>query len=183
MDRIDQWLGKCHFRERHSIEIQAGCGDAYQALKTIDLGESGVIRFFFALRGVAVGAAQGAAPVLPMNKFLAQFTLLEERPPRELLVGAVGQFWRLKGGSVPIDAERFVQFADPGLAKLVMNFATKALGDTRTLMTTETRVWCTDAAARRRFAAYWYLIRPASGLIRREMLRLTKARAESESAR
>ena len=35
---------------------------------------------------------------------------------------------------------------------------------------TRTRVWCGDAAAQRRFTAYWLLIRPASGLIRRRML-------------
>ncbi|MNT33576.1 hypothetical protein D3C72_1695100 [compost metagenome] len=41
---------------------------------------------------------------------------------------------------------------------------------TGTRLTTRTRVWCGDAAAQRRFTAYWLLIRPASGLIRRRML-------------
>jgi hypothetical protein len=148
-------------------------------LQRIDLGESRVIRFFFALRGVPVGRAAGQRPVLPMSRFLSQFTRLEEHPPYELVVGSVGRFWRAGGGSVPVASDQFVACAEPGVAKLVMCFATAAAGPGRTLMTTETRVWCTDGAARRRFAPYWYAIRPASGWIRREMLRLAKKRAEA----
>jgi hypothetical protein len=40
-----------------------------------------------------------------------------------------------------------------------------------TLLTTETRIWCADGRARRRFALYWALVRPFSGLIRILMLR------------
>jgi hypothetical protein len=37
-------------------------------------------------------------------------------------------------------------------------------------LTTETRVYLTDARARRAFAGYWLVIRPWSGWIRREWL-------------
>ena len=43
---------------------------------------------------------------------------------------------------------------------------------------TETRVFLTDAPSRRRFAAYWLVIRPFSGLTRRLWLRAAKRRAE-----
>ena len=43
---------------------------------------------------------------------------------------------------------------------------------------TETRVFLTDAAARRRFGAYWLVVRPFSGLTRRLWLRAAKRRAE-----
>jgi hypothetical protein len=43
---------------------------------------------------------------------------------------------------------------------------------------TETRICLTDASARRRFGAYWLVIRPFSGLIRRSWLRAAKKRAE-----
>ena len=45
-------------------------------------------------------------------------------------------------------------------------------------LTTETRVWLTDASARRGFATYWLLIRPFSGLIRRRWLAAAVRRAE-----
>jgi hypothetical protein len=45
-------------------------------------------------------------------------------------------------------------------------------------LTTETRVWLTDARARRRFRAYWLVVRPLSGLVRRSWLRAAKKLAE-----
>jgi hypothetical protein len=46
-----------------------------------------------------------------------------------------------------------------------------------------TRVRCADASARRRFLPYWYLIRPASEMIRRAMLREIRRSAESAAPR
>ena len=43
---------------------------------------------------------------------------------------------------------------------------------------TETRVLLTDAGARRCFGAYWVVVRPFSGLIRRRWLHAAKQRAE-----
>jgi hypothetical protein len=44
---------------------------------------------------------------------------------------------------------------------------------------TETRIAATDAGARRRFACYWRLVGPGSTLIRRDMLRASRRRAEA----
>ena len=180
--RIDHWLGEYHYRERHSIEIRAGRGDAYRALTAIDLGDSLLIRCLLQLRGLGglVQRADSGRLSLPMQTFLERgFTRLVDAPPEELLVGAVGRFWRPAGGRVEVPAERFRASADPGVAKLVMMFRTEPAPAGRTCLITETRVWCSDRWARRRFRCYWYLIRPASGLIRREMLRLAKCRAEA----
>jgi hypothetical protein len=76
-----------------------------------------------------------------------------------------------------IDAESFKKFDTPGYAKAVWNFSLRPDGpDSR--LTTETRVKCTDSDSRWRFGFYWMLIRPFSGLIRMEMLRTIKRRAE-----
>jgi hypothetical protein len=45
------------------------------------------------------------------------------------------------------------------------------------------RVACTDARSTRRFARYWWLIRPASGAIRRSRLAAIKRRAERHAKR
>ncbi|WP_306301746.1 phospholipase D-like domain-containing protein [Komagataeibacter kakiaceti] len=43
---------------------------------------------------------------------------------------------------------------------------------------TETRVFCPTPAVLWRFAPYWYLIRPVSGLIRQRMLAMLRRQAE-----
>jgi hypothetical protein len=46
-------------------------------------------------------------------------------------------------------------------------------------LTTETRVYATDASTRRRFALYWRVIYPGSALIRRMWLRAIAHRAQA----
>ena len=74
---------------------------------------------------------------------------------------------------------QFKGLANPGVAKAVMNFRIEEATEGACFVFTETRVHATDAAARRRFAPYWAIIRPGSGFIRRMWLRAIKHRAES----
>jgi hypothetical protein len=107
------------------------------------------------------------------------FVLLEEQPGRELVLGLVGRFWRLDGGIVRMTAETFGSFDAPGYARAVWNFTVAPAGEGTVQLATETRVRCTDAAARRRFLRYWRLVAPFSGLTRMEMLRVVRRDAES----
>jgi hypothetical protein len=72
----------------------------------------------------------------------------------ELVLGAVGRFWRASGGMARIDPERFREFSEPGWAKGAFNFRVEEV-EGRTVLTTETRVCCTDESARRSFRRYW----------------------------
>jgi hypothetical protein len=73
----------------------------------------------------------------------------------------------------------FAALEEPGFAKAVMNFRMEDEGGGWTRLTTETRIYATDASSRRRFAAYWRTIYPGSALIRREWLRAIRKRAEA----
>ena len=112
------------------------------------------------------------------------FVTLRNDPVRGLLVGAVGAFWRNGGGIARVDASHFREDRSPGCARLAWMFdftPLPAAADAETgagacLAVTETRIACNDAAALRAMRLYWLAIRPASGLIRREMLRLLAGR-------
>jgi hypothetical protein len=92
---------------------------------------------------------------------------------RELVVVGIGQFWKPSGGLQKVTSkEQFLSFQEPGYAKTAFNFRIED-GE----LSTETRIAGTDAHARRRFGLYWLLIRPGSGLIRREWLRAIDRRA------
>jgi hypothetical protein len=102
------------------------------------------------------------------------FTVIGERPGREIVFGIAGKFWapREMANLVRVtDADAFREFARPGQAKGAMNFRVEPMDDGRTLLSTETRVWCADRRARVLFGVYWMLIRIPSGLIRLDMLR------------
>ena len=96
------------------------------------------------------------------------------RTDEEIVYAGIGRPWSPRGGMVSIpSAAGFRDFAEPGWAKMAVNF--RVAGGA---LATETRVWLTDASARRGFAAYWLLIRPFSGLIRRRWLAAAARRAQ-----
>lgn len=169
---IDDFLPTYDFVETHGISIHAGAGEIYRVANEIDFSESFLIRSLFFLRGLAT------EKVTLESLKRSRFEILGETPGSEILLGLVGRFWTANGDLKKIDAESFKRFATAGYAKAVWNFALRPEGSAVRL-TTETRIKCTDAESRRWFGFYWMFVRPFSGLIRLEMLRLIKRRAES----
>jgi hypothetical protein len=104
---------------------------------------------------------------------------LVEEPNHEIVVGTaviVPPGWRPNRSPTPED---FKAVHDPGFALAAMNFRVEADGPAASIVTTETRVYATDASSRRRFARYWRVIYPGSALIRHMWLRAIARRAES----
>jgi hypothetical protein len=142
----------------------------FAAVREVTLADMGTFRLLARLRGIRA----------PIDRPVVEFALasgwyvLADEPGVELVLGAIGQPWRLRGGDTP--GGDFAAFDRPGYAKLAINWRLDG-----TTLSTETRVLATDAAARRRFRRYWMAIRPFSGLIRRVWLRAIERRAESAS--
>ena len=156
----------------HDIAIRANAGNVYRALNEVDFSKSLIVRWLFRLRG------------LPTEKITLRslrklrFETLGETFDKELLLGLAGRFWTIGGDLKKIDAESFKKFDEAGYAKTVWNFSLdEANGQTN--LKTETRIKCLDLESRRSFGRYWMFIRPFSGLIRKEMLKLVKLRAEA----
>ncbi len=108
-----------------------------------------------------------------------------ERGSREIVYGLAGRFWRPGFGLVPlVDGHDFLALNEPGLAKLALNVAVHPTSEDLTkedvaILSTETRIVCADRSARRRFAPYWSLIRPVSGVIRQRTLRTIREASEA----
>lgn len=181
--RIDAFMPEPQFAERHAIRVSAPPERAWQAVRALDLGRSPVIRTLFALRsipGLLAGKRPGARALgFTMEGLLRSgFVLLSEQPPREVVLGLAGRFWTPTGGLSRVEPDEFRDFHRPGLALAAWNF-TVLPTDEGSLVATETRVRCTDDAAYRSFRRYWRVVRPFSGLVRREMLRAIRRAAES----
>jgi hypothetical protein len=156
-----------HHVERHRIRVAAPPERALAAARETSVAELPLVRVLFRLRGLR------RAPRGPVwDALLAEGF----RPLGEDTLVAVGRPWRPRGDLR--DVPDFVRFDEPGWAKLAVDVrAEEAPGGA--LLATETRVFLTDARARRRFAAYWLAVRPFSGLVRRAWLRAAKRRAEA----
>lgn len=156
-----------HHNERHTIRVSATPERALTAAREARLEDVPFVSLLFKLRGLR------AAPRGPLwDALLAQgFQALGE----DTLV-LVGKPWS-RGGSLR-KVDDFVAFTEPGYAKMAMDLRAVPDGDGARLET-ETRIYLTDASARRRFGAYWLVVRPFSGLVRRGWLKAAKRRAET----
>jgi hypothetical protein len=177
----DQLLPTYQFSERHQSVVAADPARVRAGLETLDDNDA-VMRALIALRELPsrIAGALGARNTLwgkpPFG--LSNFTPLM-RSESEIAYGLIGRFWQLDYGLEPVtDAAAFIAFDKPATPKLVLGFQVLTGPNGGTRLVTETRVYCPDRAALLRFTPYWWIIRAASGFIRRRLLTAVKRRAE-----
>ncbi len=189
---IDEYLPEFDAVERHATIVRAAPARVWTALRRTDFGRSPLIGGLLALRTIpALLTAPRVPPppglarrggALTLDTILAAgFALLDERPEREMLMGVEGRFWAARRDLRATDSQRFRAPLAAGLARGAWDFRLEPVEGGMTRLSTETRVRCADAAARRRFLPYWVLVRPGSGLIRRAMLAAIRRAAETAS--
>jgi len=168
---LDDALPQADFSERHAVALEAQPAAALAAARALTVREVPTIRWLMALRSLGRSPLSADRPVL--DGFVAMRFVTFAEAEDELVVVAVGRFWRLDGGLRRIDAADFAAFDEPGWAKVAFNF--RAEGGR---LSTETRIRATDPDSRRKFGRYWRLVMPGSALIRRDWLRAARRRAE-----
>lgn len=183
---IDFFAPQSDAAELHRIEIAVSADAVYRALWSTDLGGSPVIKTLIGLRSLPEFVLHPKRPLHRSQEITLQtlidsgFGKLAEAPGREVVLGIAGRFWRPTGNVFPFKESDFGGPVPEGQARAVWNFAVQEAG-ARTILSTETRVVCGDAASRLKFRTYWLIVRPFSGLIRRVMLRAVKRECEGIS--
>lgn len=180
--RLDEFVPEYQFVEVHSIDVEAPLEATWDALLAVTARE---ISFFRTLVWIRRAGRSGPESILnpaadePILDVATRtsFILLAEVPNSEVVVGMPvikPRGWRPDGQLTP---SVFRELRQPGFALAAMNFRIEeTAGGCR--ITTETRIFATDATASRQFALYWRLIYPGSAFIRRMWLRAIKKRAE-----
>ena len=165
---IEKYLSTYHFNTLQTLTVSSTPANIYSHLWTADFSKSLMIVSLFKLRGMPHRA-------FTLNGLIKTgFILLEENTGQELVLGFVGQPWKLKGNLLTIHSDKFTSFSRKGFVKVVWNFQLTPIDSNTTRIATETRIYCMDRAAKYFFTAYWLLISPFSRLIRRHMLQVLK---------
>ncbi|MBI1866785.1 MAG: hypothetical protein HYS06_00550 [Methylocystis sp.] len=178
----DNFLPVYQFSERHEGNVASKPNHVLDVIDTLDDRDDNLVRVLITLREAParIVSAMGLSTALKHRpRFgMANFTKLE-RNDKELVYGLVGRFWRPSFGLEQVaDAETFVNFNRPGVAKLIMHFIAMPNEAGGVRLVTETRVFCPDLQSRLLFTPYWWAIRTASGLVRQRMLALIKKKVE-----
>jgi hypothetical protein len=143
---LDKYLPTYTYNETHKTLINANVRECFFTAKQLDISKSFITRLLMKLRGLPVKD-------LTLQGFLKNicFNYLEEKPNEE-----------------------FIIYASQPNIKIFWNFYFKEIETNKTLVSTETRILCLTKKSKFRFAIYWFFVKPFSGIIRLEMLRLIK---------
>jgi hypothetical protein len=178
---LDEFLPDYELNEVHSTRIAAPPDEVMAAVRALSAREVPVLVGLMALRTLPAllsGRRRRPRQGPILEGFLrGGFVVLADQP-HELVVGAVGRFWRANGDVRRVSPDEFAAFREPGYAKAAFNMHAQPSAEGGTLLTTETRIQPTDSHARRRFRRYWLLVHPGSAAIRRAWLRAIRRRAE-----
>ncbi len=186
---LDEIMPRYDVNEVHDVWVPAAPSVAYEAIKAVVPRE---IRLFAPLMAIRMlpnrlkGRGAELEPAIPLlRQFVRQgFLILDERPGFEFVMGGIGRFWRLSGDEAlhTIETyEDFISFAEPGYARVGLDFTASPEGDGSRIVT-ETRVVGTDPEATKLFRRYWFAIRLGSAAIRRSWLEGIRCRIEWEHA-
>ncbi len=190
VSRLDEILPNYHVHTVHATDVHGSVAEVFAAVKAVTAQDVFLFRALMAVRALPARLRGKASLRLTAGTPLVEqlltggFLLLAEVPDRELVIGSIGQFWKLSEGTSPrvTTADEFRAFAQPGYAKAAVNFLVVSR-EAGVRLSTETRVYATDPGARRKFTAYWRVIHPGSALIRRMWLRAVRRHVASWTAR
>ncbi len=176
MRSLAEALPDAPFAERHERVLHAPPEQIWSDLMNLRLTDLSISRLLVVARYLGRTRAE---PV-PMVQHGPVVALLVE-PGRRWVGGRIAQPWRLRPRAAPdpTDLNELAAFSEPGWLKLGMEFVLEPVDADRTKITTSTLCAPTDESARRRFRPYWWLIRPFSGLIRRDLLAALARRSET----
>jgi hypothetical protein len=159
----------------------------FRAIKELTPRDIPLLSPLMALRSLPnrlIGKSGGLAAKQPLMSQLtaAGFADLGQQPDREIVVGCIGQFWKITGNEQMIafrNVEEFTAFETPGYVKVAMSFLLEP-ENKGTLVSTETRILATDEVAKKRFSWYWRVIGVGSGAIRRSWLKAIRRRVQQQ---
>jgi hypothetical protein len=154
---LDTFLPSYEFVARYGVAVDADAGAAERALRDVTFRDVPVVRALLFVRGLGCGRADDSV----LASMRRRGTVLDDVPGEGIVLAVRGRFWRLRGGGREPEATAVVDF--------------RAVDRS---LTTETRVHVPDRASRRRFARYWRVVAPFSGVTRKHVLRAAKRRAE-----
>jgi hypothetical protein len=177
---MDDFLPNHEFAAHYDIRVNAPPSVVYECLLRSDFNQHWLVRLLMTLRTGKRPSRNSIPRDLRQRLQGSGFVVLKEIPNEELVLGVAGKFWHPDGGRcLELMPHQFAGFSREGYAKAAWNFKLGAESPQGSVLGTETRIQCFGPAALWKFRAYWTVVGPFSGLIRKAILQQVKAGAES----
>ncbi|HEX2678591.1 MAG TPA: hypothetical protein VHM19_18190 [Polyangiales bacterium] len=176
MRLIQRYLPNPQHVELHRITVHASPEVAWRAARHFNAAKIPWVRWLFGLRTLPSRWAGATPEAMDRNIGIDQiaassagFRLLEEQPGREVVVGAIGEFWRTQIPFVTVDPADFAAFDTPGWAKLAWAIRVEPFG-TGSQIALELRTTATDSESWKKLDRYFRIIGMVSRWIRTSVM-------------
>lgn len=180
-----------HMQTKHLV-VDAPPEQTYAAVRALDFTDVGgpVVDAAFWVRGLPE-RYRNRHHVTPRHRTRLTFDdmaagsdwlILGERTGSEIVIGVAARFWTPVVEWRRVEPDEFADFAEPGYGKIVLSLSVRPYGQGRALLTSDTRVICTDRASRAKVRAYWRVAGPFIGLVQAATLRTIAQHAEHPTA-
>jgi hypothetical protein len=179
---VDRFMPQYHYSIVFSRVFRAPPARSFDTFVGSDLLEIPLFRLLIGVRGIPqrlsdvlghrgehLAELPSAKPAFRLRDMPSiGWLVLGESPGVELAFGQVSKAWKGRGGlpDEPVTAESFLSFDQAGFVKIVESTRVDPYGDHASIVTAESRVWCTDEDSRRRFHRYWVAATPFTHLMR-----------------
>lgn len=183
---IDRFIPDPDFEEARDLGVAAVPEEVLAVIKGTDLKDP-VINTLFMVRDLpnrlgrrlgGGGARLDDVSFTNIPDVGPGWIKLGEKEGEELVLGAIGRFWRRDYGARDVAPEDFAAFDEPGYLKLAVSSRAEGLGYDQSILHYVARIEATDHEARRQFVRYWKVIGPGNDLVVRRALQRIKAEAE-----
>ena len=171
------------------MEVDASPARTFEAVLTTDLSRFAPVRFLAWLRGLPDRVVRRLSghdpPPAAANGTLGGpvdagwWIELARDAPKEISLGLV--MWDRRVEDAGMTRDTF-DSPESGAVRVGWGFVVAPVDGGRSLLVTQTRSQPVDADARKKFARYWFLIKPFAGLTRRMVLTQMRRRAEALAA-
>jgi hypothetical protein len=182
---LDGFMPLYDIVERHHVRVAAPPAVTLAAARELDMSGCLLVRAIFKGRELMLGSLP--AETQPPEGLMAQalslgWGVLESRPEREIVLGAVTKPWEPNPVFRDLLPREFPVFAEPGFVKIAWTLRADPVGAGESVFRTETRAMATDIGARTKFRRYWAMVSPGVAVIRLALIAAVKQEAERRVA-
>jgi len=173
---IQQYLPNPRRVEQMRIFVAATPEESWNVARHFDMSSIQWVRFLFDLRTIADHLQHPSHTHIDRRLGVDQivenghgFMLLHEESGKEVVVGAIGKFWKLHIPFADVSPGEFKNFDDEGWGKIAWSISVEPFLSGSTI-SIELRITATDDESWKKLKRYFQLIGPFSHLIRKTSL-------------
>jgi proline iminopeptidase len=169
--RLDSYLPDYFLREVHHLAVRTSPSETFNKFCDFDMSRIPWIRNLFRMRTLFDRKKESFVRLTLRDAYKEGGFILLEESQNEIVVGAIGKFWRPSIAFKKIEPSEYANFHNPGYAKVAWSFRCEPRFGGGTLATFELRVGANDSLSAGKMKAYYSFIGPFSRKIRKTVTR------------